>query len=150
MDTPSRNGSLLRGQHVVAVAALLIRRDFPREPRVLAMRRAADNLAGPGLWETVSGRVEHGEEPFDAVRREIAEECGLSVQVESRPYASYAAKRRGQPMIVILFRAHHLAGEVVLSPEHDAFAWLDADDFARLSTLPKLVEVVRRALAEPV
>jgi 8-oxo-dGTP diphosphatase len=135
---------LPHGHHVVAVAALVIQGD-----RVLAMRRAASNLAGPGLWETISGRVEHGEEPLAAVTREIAEESGLTVAVEARPFASYAAQRRGLPMIVIAFRARYLAAQVTLSHEHDAHAWCTAHEFRALSTLKPLVAVVERALVEP-
>src|SRR6476660_7660660 len=102
-----------KGLHVVSVAALVV-----RERRILAMRRAATNLAGPGLWETLSGRVEQGEEPRAAVMREIAEECGLEVELETRPFDAYAAVRRGHPMIVILYRARFVAGEVKLSEEH--------------------------------
>jgi 8-oxo-dGTP pyrophosphatase MutT (NUDIX family) len=149
MDMASRNGARPRGEHIVAVAALIVRRDDTGTARVLALRRAADNRAGPGLWETLSGRVEQGEEPRDAVLREIDEECGLKVALDSRPYESYAATRRGLPMIVILYRAHHLDGEVVLSAEHDAYAWLSVDEFRARSTLTKLADVVARALAEP-
>jgi 8-oxo-dGTP pyrophosphatase MutT (NUDIX family) len=133
-----------RGEHVVAVAGLVV-----REGRVLAMRRAATNLAGPGLWETLSGRVEHGEEPVAAVAREIAEESGLTVQLEQRPFEAYAATRRMKPMIVILYRARYVSGEVRISDEHDAFEWLDADAFATRCALPPLVQVVRRALHLP-
>lgn len=142
----------MRGAHVVAVAGLIIRPFFQgevAEPRVLAMRRAASNRAGPGLWETVSGRVEQGEEPLAAVQREIVEESGLTVEVEPRPFATYAAERRGHPMIVILFRARYGSGEVTLSAEHDAFAWLNAAEFRARSTLLPLVTVVEQALALP-
>jgi ADP-ribose pyrophosphatase YjhB (NUDIX family) len=94
----------------------------------------------------VSGRVEHGEQPIDAVAREIVEECGVEVALEPRPFATYAAQRRGLPMIVILFRARHVAGEVQLSHEHDAFAWLTAAEFRARSSLLPLVEVVEQAL----
>jgi 8-oxo-dGTP diphosphatase len=133
-----------KGLHVVSVAALVV-----RGGRVLAMRRAATNLAGPGLWETLSGRVEHGEEPREAAEREIGEECGLEVQLEVRPFDAYAATRRGYPMIVILYRAQYVAGEVRISDEHDEYAWLTAEEFAARSTLSPLVAVVRRALGEP-
>jgi 8-oxo-dGTP pyrophosphatase MutT (NUDIX family) len=133
----------VRGLHVVSVAALVV-----RDHRILAMRRAATNLAGPGLWETLSGRVEQGEEPREAVAREIAEECGLEVELETRPFDAYAATRRGHPMIVILYRARFVGGEVRLSEEHDDFAFLTADEFAQRSTLAPLVHVVRRALGE--
>jgi 8-oxo-dGTP diphosphatase len=130
---------------VVAVAALIV-----RENRVLALRRAAGNRAGPGLWETVSGRVEQGEEPALAIAREIVEESALEVEVETRPWTAYAAMRIDKPMIVILYRARYVAGEVKLSDEHDAFAWLSADEFAARSTLRPLCAAVASALADPV
>jgi 8-oxo-dGTP diphosphatase len=133
-----------KGQHVVAVAGLVI-----RHGKVLALRRSPSNLAGPGLWETVSGRVEHGEEPYAAVLREINEESGLVVEIEPRPIAAYAATRRGQPMIVILYRGRYVSGDVRLSEEHDAFEWLDAEGFAARSTLLPLVRAVRAALQSP-
>jgi 8-oxo-dGTP diphosphatase len=136
--------ALPHGQHVVAVAALVIQGE-----RVLAMRRAPSNLAGPGLWETISGRIEHGEEPLAAVIREIAEESGLTVEVEPRPFAAYTGLRRGLPMIVIAFRARYLAGEVQRSEEHDACAWCTVEEFRARSTLAPLVAVVERALREP-
>lgn len=147
MDSAHSSQSLVRGQHVVAAAALVLRR-FDQELRVLALRRAPDNRAGPGLWETVSGRVEHGESPRAAAEREIVEESGLVVDVESRPFASYAAQRRGLPMIVIAYRARHLSGEVTLSSEHDAAEWLSAAAFRARSTLLPLVTVVEQALSD--
>jgi 8-oxo-dGTP diphosphatase len=135
----------VRGAHVVAVAALIV-----RENRVLALRRAPDNRAGPGLWETVSGRVEQGEEPAQAIAREIGEESALEVVVETRPWAAYAATRIDKPMIVILYRARYVAGEVKLSDEHDAFAWLSADEFAARSSLRSLCAAVASALADPI
>lgn len=130
-----------KGQHVVAVAALIV-----RDGKVLALRRAPTNLAGPGLWECVSGRVEHGEDPLAAVAREISEESGLLVALEERPFRTYAAQRRGQPMIVIVYCAAHVSGEVRISEEHDQSAWLDAEEFAARSSLLPLVDAVRAAL----
>jgi 8-oxo-dGTP diphosphatase len=134
----------LRGQHIVAVAGLVV-----RGTRVLALRRAATNPAGPGLWETVSGRVERGEEPGAALAREIAEETALEVRVEERPWDAYAALRRGEPMIVVLYRARYLRGEVRLSHEHDVFAWLSAAEFRERSSLGPLCRAVDSALSTP-
>ena len=134
---------------MVAVAALIVRSGADGLPRVLAMRRAPECSAGVGLWETLSRRVEQGEEPLSAVLREIDEESGLTVQVEPRPFTAYAALRREQPMIVIAYRARWLAGDVRMSHEHDAHAWLTAAAFRAQSTLTKLADVVTRALAAP-
>jgi len=131
-----------RGQHIVAVAAVIT-----RGTEILSLRRAATNEAGAGLWETLSGRVEQGEEPLDAVRREIEEECGLEVEIDPRPVESYAAKRAGEPMIVVLYRARYLSGDVRLSAEHDDFGWLSLAEFAQRSSLTRLVQGVKTALA---
>lgn len=124
-------------RYVVAVAAIIF-----RGGKILAMRRAAHKDAGAGLWETLSGRVHPGEEPLDAVRREIDEECGLDVVLEERPVAAYSAKRGDEDMILILYRAEHRAGEVVMSLEHDRYAWLTPEAFAARTSLTKLARVV--------
>ena len=124
--------------HILAVSALVV-----RDGRVLAMRRAAAKDAAAGLWETLSGRVEPGEEPLAAVRREIVEETGLEVEVEERPLTAYLAERLGVPMVLIVYRARWRAGEVRRSDEHDDHAWLTADEFAERSGLPRLVQTVR-------
>lgn len=128
------------GQHLVAVAALVF-----REGRVLSMRRAATKDAGAGLWETLSGRVQRGESPLAAVQREIDEECGLQVTIDPRPFEAYAATRAGEPMVVIVYRARYEAGEVRMSEEHDAFAWLFPDELAARTPLTALVQAVRAA-----
>lgn len=125
---------------VVAVAATVF-----RDGRVLAMRRSPAREAGPGLWETLSGRVREGEDPLDAVRREIEEECGLPVRVWPRPVTCYQAKRAGQPMIVVVYRADATPGSVRLSDEHDAHAWLTPDEFAATTSLAPLARAVARA-----
>lgn len=130
--------------YVVAVAAVIL-----RDARVLAMRRAARKRAGPGLWETLSGRVEAGEEPAEAAAREIVEECGLEVELDPRPVTAYRALRLGRPMIVIVYRARYRAGSVTLSEEHDDFAWLTPEEFGRTSDLGPLVRAVEAANATP-
>lgn len=128
------------GEQWVAVAAVVF-----REGRMLALRRSATKDAGPGLWETVSGRVKPGEEPLEAIRREIVEETGLEVVLSERPVDAYAARRGDRPMTVILYRAEHVDGEVVRCDEHDDHGWMTPEEFARTTTLTRLAEAVLRA-----
>ncbi len=127
---------------VAAVAAVIFKGD-----RILAMKRSLKKDAGPGLWETLSGRIDAGEEPLEAVKREIEEECGLQVKVDPRPVRAYHATRKGAPMILIIYKAEYVAGEVQQSEEHDEHAWMTPNEFAQVSTLTKLVEVVFEAAA---
>jgi ADP-ribose pyrophosphatase YjhB (NUDIX family) len=48
--------------------------------RVLLARHEPPN--GPSNWTLPGGRVEHAEDPFDAVIREVAEETGCDAAVE--------------------------------------------------------------------
>ncbi|MBX3270158.1 MAG: NUDIX domain-containing protein [Sandaracinaceae bacterium] len=127
---------------VVAVAAVIVDGE-----RVLALRRAPQRDAGAGLWETVSGRVEPGEDPLDATRREIAEESGLEVALDRRPIDAYAARRGEAPMIVVVYRARRVAGEVRRSDEHDEHAWVTPAELRARGAPPRLCDAVERALA---
>ena len=134
----------MHAHHVAAVAVLVI-----RDGRVLALRRAPDKDAAPGVWEALSGRLDPGEQPRPAATREAHEESGLTVAVERRPWTAYVADRAGEPMLVVVYRAVPVGGRLALSAEHDAYAWLDAGGFAEHSPLPALVDAVRSALAAP-
>lgn len=61
---------------VLRVSAAIIYRDG----RVLAARRAAGKQQ-QGLWEFPGGKVEAGEAPEQALRREIAEELGCELRL---------------------------------------------------------------------
>jgi len=125
---------------VVAVAVIV-----RREGTLLAMRRALTKDAGPGLWEALSGRVDEGEAPLGAAAREVQEESGLRVRLDPRPVTSYPATRLGLPMIVIVYAADYISGEVALSEEHDRYCWLTPDAFSKVSTLTPLIRAARLA-----
>jgi 8-oxo-dGTP pyrophosphatase MutT (NUDIX family) len=126
----------------VAAVCALVR----REGRILAMRRSMAKDAAPGIWEALSGRIEPGESPLEAVHREIEEESGLSVRVHPRPLVAHASDRAGVPMLIVYYFADWLEGEVRLSEEHEAYAWLDPDEFARRTPIAPLAEAVRHVL----
>ncbi len=130
------------GARFVAAVAIFVFRG----ERLLAMRRSGSKDAAPGAWEALSGRVEPGEQPLDAARREAREECGLDVEVESRPVTAYLAKRNRDDMLVVAYRARTVSGDAVLSDEHDAFAWMSLEEFAAACPFPPLVEAARLAV----
>jgi len=118
-----------------------------RGGRLLAMRRASNSEAAAGVWDALSGRVRPGEQPLDAARREVREESGLEIRLEPRPVTSYVAKRNEADMMVVAYRAESEAGEVILSHEHDEYAWMTIEEFAVACPFPLLVDAARQAVA---
>ena len=129
-----------RGLYVAAVVVFAFRGE-----RLLALRRSDRNEAAPGAWEAISGRVDPGEQPPDTAVREAREETGLGIRLIRRPITAYQSKRAQKEMIVVVYRAEAGPGEVVLSDEHQEFAWLTLDEFAGVCPFPGLVDAARQA-----
>lgn len=125
-----------RPHYVVAVAAVVWQDD-----RMLALRRSA-NQHGAGEWSVITGALEPTEQPIEAIAREIDEETGLVVQLDPAPVTAYLGDLRGTGMVVVVYQAHHLGGEVTLNPENDAFTWLTPQEFEAACRWPLLVQAV--------
>ena len=115
-----------------------------RDRHVLLLRRSARKEEAPGQWETGSGRVEPGESPEEAARREAREETGLAVDViaplDRRQFLRGPTR---EETTSIVFHCRAGAGPLVLSAEHDHARWVP---IAELSTVADVPEWVARSL----
>lgn len=81
-----------------------------------------------GKWEFPGGKVEPGESPEAALRREIREELGVDVEVGER-LGSGSARVGDKVIRLDVYAARLRAGEITRS-EHSRIAWVGADELA--------------------
>jgi 8-oxo-dGTP diphosphatase len=117
--------------------------------RVLLARRP-EGKADAGLWEFPGGKVEPGEAPLDALRRELHEELGLHV-VDGEPLirVPVSAAGHGAPVRLRLdtWQVSAFEGEPV-AHEHAALAWVSVDALDRYP-MPPADRPVVAALRDP-
>ena len=87
----------------------------------------------PGHWDFAKGHIERGEDERETVRREVAEETGITDITfidgfrETIRYF-FRWKGRGIFKVVVFYLAQTSQKEVKLSHEHIDYVWLPFDD----------------------
>jgi 8-oxo-dGTP diphosphatase len=112
------------------VDGLVVGAAVVRHGRVLATRRTHPPEAA-GQWEFPGGKVEPGEDPDDAVVREICEELGCEVRVTGMLAGTQPVKP-GYTLHVAV--AELVDGEPV-PHEHDALRWLAPEELDQVAWL---------------
>ena len=119
----------------IDVVAAIIEQDA----RILATQRGYGDMAGG--WEFPGGKIEPGETPEEALVREILEELGVKVAVESLVTVvdhDYEAFH----LHMYCFLCHVVDGRLELH-EHRAARWLDEGNIDSVDWLPADEGVIR-------
>src|ERR671915_1792384 len=120
---------------LVAVGAIVV-----RDGALLMVRRAREPARG--LWTVPGGHLEAGEHLSEAVRREVAEETGLDVEVRDLMGIFEVV---GEPHFVILDFVAVVAGNSPPQPGDDVsdVRWVPLEEVPRLECTPRFVETLR-------
>jgi len=108
---------------------------------VLACRRAPFKSQA-GLWEFPGGKVEAGESPEEALRREIMEELGVPVAVEQFVGAGEYQMTDVQ-IRLDCYRCVLQEKAPIRSKDHDQFRWLKKDQLETVTWAPADIPVVQ-------
>ena len=110
------------------------------ETIIFATQRGYGDLKGG--WEFPGGKIEEGETPQEALKREIMEELDTVIEVGELIHTveyDYPAFH----LSMDCFLASIVSGDLVLK-EHEDARWLSMDELDDLEWLPADVELVER------
>jgi 8-oxo-dGTP diphosphatase len=116
----------------------------------ILLARASPAISLKGLWFLPGGGVQHGEHPLDALRREIEEESGLTVEVG--PLLDVLSDVRTLPdgtrlhTIRFIYQVDSWQGTLRAEAQGttDAVAWVSKEELAALPLAPYVDGIVRR------
>jgi 8-oxo-dGTP diphosphatase len=122
-----------------------------RDGKVLVVRRA--RAPANGVFSLPGGVVETGETLHEAVKREVREETGLTIEpVALAGFRETIVRdqdnRVERHFVILPFAAHWLAGEPVLNEELSEWRWVGQDELATLPTTPGLAAIVAAAFEQ--
>jgi 8-oxo-dGTP pyrophosphatase MutT (NUDIX family) len=125
----------------VSAGFVVFRPDSPRRYLFLTHR---------GRYDIPKGLKQPGEDDITTALRELGEETGIkSPKVipgfSSRKHYFYRWKQDLVSKDVVYFLAEHGSGEIVISGEHDGYAWLTKEESLERLRYPTLREVVAEA-----
>ncbi|REJ75112.1 MAG: (deoxy)nucleoside triphosphate pyrophosphohydrolase [Acidobacteria bacterium] len=123
-------------QRIAVVGAAIVQGD-----RCLAAQRSAQ-MPLPLQWEFHGGKVELGEDPRAALRRELREELGVDVEVGE--LLGTGSARQGEVEIVLDVYLARLVGGELHPREHARVGWFTAEELRGLEWAEADVPAVER------
>jgi len=117
--------------------------------KALILQRHKDEDTYPNMWELPSGKREFLESSENALVREIHEETGLTVK-PLMPFSVFEYQVEKPNEIRDSTQINFLVAlvkdqDLVLSTEHQAFAWIELQEIDQYDLTKTTKEVIRRA-----
>lgn len=109
--------------------------------KVLAGKRNADRLVG-GMWEFPGGKIEKGETPQEAAKRELKEEFHDEVQIGPQLGETVSYEYDFWIVKLTVFFAKLLTNNFDLVA-HSEVEWLSADEVQKLNWAPADAPLVK-------
>lgn len=134
---PPAGGPIQRSRSTrIAAYGLLV-----DDGRIMLCRLSSQLPFAAGWWTLPGGGIDFGEDPADAVVRELREETGLEVRVErlvAVDSEAFAWEERDQHQVRIIYRVVAIGGALSFEPEGttDMCAYIHPDVASAMPLVP--------------
>jgi 8-oxo-dGTP diphosphatase len=123
------------GETIKVCCAILVDND-----KILCAKRSA-TMSLPHKWEFPGGKIEPGEKPEHALKRELSEELGIEIEVLQEFRSNFHRYSEGKQIELIPFLARIVDGNP--DPvEHQAVIWLGVNELVGLDWADADVPIV--------
>ncbi|MBT3304449.1 NUDIX domain-containing protein [Candidatus Woesearchaeota archaeon] len=103
-----------------------------KEEKVLLITKSDKEDINPNTVDIPGGRLEFGETPEDALRREVKEETGIEIEIIKPSHCWTLIKKEKEFQLVgVTFYCKFLSGIETLSEEHTEFKWIDPEQILK-------------------
>lgn len=118
-----------------------------QEGKVLAAQRSA-TMTLPLKWEFPGGKIETGESPEECLHRELREELGISVHIDT----AFSPETHNYPDFTVTLYpfACRMAGGVITLHEHHDLKWIEPHQMPELDWAAADLPVIGAYLASAV
>ena len=118
---------------------------------ILLVKRSDTDKYFPGEWELPGGGVDFTETPQESLKREVLEECGLTVAV-GKPLGVHRFEMEENGVVIAVSEVTFLctltspAQAVTVSHEHSAYRWIVKKEIENFQVNEYMKNVLQDAL----
>lgn len=124
-----------------------------QEGKILLVQRSEQDDFLPGIFGLPGGGTDFLEDPVEGLKREIKEECGISIDVQHPLKAfSFVMPHEGvekHTVEIIYLCKLTKAQKIKLSFEHSDYKWLSFDEIAEIKTTEFIINLVKDLRSHP-
>lgn len=103
--------------------------------KYLLLKRSRSNRTNKGKWQFPEGKLDFGESPLEALKRELKEETNLNL-INPKLLKIHSSvinyPKHGKYHLIRLVFDCKTSGKIKLSEEHEKFAWFTKSEIKKL------------------
>ena len=117
-----------------------------KDGKCILEKRFESSHSYPGCWSLVAGKIEQGETPVEAAKREILEETSIEVDDPVDSMEPLYVREGNVLFKVYPFHFDSKGKEPVLNGENEKYMWASVEDAKQLKTVTDTALVMERFL----